>query len=54
MTTTFHSNEIRQETERDFENIMSINNFDNAADELDYNFDYDPNEIYYELATRKF
>lgn len=43
-----------QDTNHDLENIISINNYDDAADELDYNFDYDPNELYYELATRKY
>jgi phage-related protein len=54
MENIYFTNDDFQDTDRDFENIMSINNFDASADELDFNFDYNPNEIYYELAARKF
>jgi len=49
-----HNTENYQDTDHHLENIISINNYDKAEDELDYNFDYDPNELYYELATRKY
>lgn len=51
---TFTYTDNYQDTDQDFENIISINNYDNGEDELDYNFDYDPNELYYELASRKY
>ena len=54
MENTYYATEDFQDTDRDFENIISINNFDTAADELDFNFDYNPNDTHYELAARKF
>lgn len=33
---------------QDFDNIVSINSPD-AGEEFDYDFDYDPNDMYYEL-----
>jgi hypothetical protein len=36
-------------SEHDFENIISINNSDADNDEMDYDLDYDVNEMYYAL-----
>jgi hypothetical protein len=33
----------------DLENIITINSDSADSDEMDYDFDYDPNEMYYAL-----
>lgn len=35
--------------DHDFENIVSINDSNIDNEEFDYDFDYDPNEMYYAL-----
>lgn len=44
MKTNYHS-----ATEPDFTNIISINHSDADNDEMDYDLDYDVNEMYYAL-----
>ena len=34
----------------DLDNIISINNPNSEIEELDFDLDYDPNEMYYALA----
>lgn len=47
MKTTYFS-----PSDHDFENIISINNsIDSDHEEFDYDFDYDPNEMYYALQN---
>jgi len=48
----FTSQDDFQHVDSDFENIIRINNADDE-DLQDFDFDYDPNEMYYALANEK-
>ena len=42
-----------QHADSDFDNIIRINYADDTEDLQDFDFDYDPNEMYYALANEK-
>ena len=51
MTNSLHSTENYSDIDADLQNIILINVGEPDSDELDYDFDYDPNEMYYALAN---
>lgn len=53
MEPQFTPQEAFQQADSDFENIIRINYSDDSEDLQDFDFDYDPNEMYYALANEK-
>ncbi|MBF6608616.1 MAG: hypothetical protein ITG00_07745 [Flavobacterium sp.] len=49
METNYNSNNDFQENEIDLNNIISINSNEDIEDMLDFDLDYDVNEMYFAL-----
>ncbi|HEX8269640.1 MAG TPA: hypothetical protein VF581_07080 [Flavobacterium sp.] len=48
-----YNNNDQFQADNDFDNIIRINNYDESEDLQDFDFDYDPNEMYYALNNEK-
>lgn len=49
MKTDYTTNQTATENEIDYNNIISINSAEDIEDMLDFDLDYDVNEMYYAL-----